>query len=147
MKVIVDNSSSIKGFEYSDSQLIIEFTGGSKYLYKGVSMDLVESFMTSDSKGKFFAVYIKDKFVTEKLENTNTNAITNTSTDTNANTNTSTDTNANTNANTNTDVAWPFPTGAKPDNRMSDSALVEFLEWTTEEEDAFLDVLNRPKKV
>ena len=137
MKVIVDNSSSIKGFEYSDSQLIVEFTGGSKYLYKDVNMDLVESFTTSDSKGKFFAVYIKDKFVTEKLENTNTNA----------NTNTSTDTNANTNANTNTDVAWPFPTGAKPDNRISDSALVEFLEWTTEEEDAFLDVLNKPKKV
>ncbi len=120
MKVIVDNSSSIKGFEFDNTVLIVEFTGGSKYMYKGVSMDLVESFMTSESKGKFFAMHIKDKFVTEKVTMPAP------------------------------DLAWPFPTGPKPsiepDNNPDNVSLTEFLEWTEEEEEAFLDVLRDSDK-
>lgn len=106
MKVIVENSSSIKGLEYNNSELTVEFTGGSKYLYKGVNFDLVESLITSESKGKFFAMHIRDKFITEKLE-----------------------------------IA-PAPI----DERMYNAIPEEFLEWTQEEEEAFLDVLNKPKK-
>lgn len=67
MKVIVENSSSIKSFEYTDSNLIIEFNGGSKYIYWDVIPEIVENFTNAESKGIFFATNIKNKFVTEKI--------------------------------------------------------------------------------
>ena len=105
MKVIVENSSSIKSFEYDNSDLVVEFNGGSKYIYKDVDAGVVEAFSTSESKGKFFAANIKDKFLTEKL-----------------------------------DLA-----PVVPDERLGNANLDEILEWTEEEEQAFLEVLNKKK--
>ena len=52
-------------------ELIIEFNNGQRYLYKNFSKELYDSFMSAESKGKFFLSEIRKQFKdsenTEKL--------------------------------------------------------------------------------
>jgi hypothetical protein len=90
MKVIVENSESIKSFIWEDGLLIVEFKNltNSRYSYRAVPIEIVEEFAKAESKGKYFAMHIKNKYVTEKLEETIVVPIEN--------------------------KAWPFPSYTKP---------------------------------
>lgn len=65
----VTNSSTIKTLEYDfDSEkLVVEFKGGSKYLYRDVPENAAREFFLAESKGKHFAAHIKDEYDTEKI--------------------------------------------------------------------------------
>mgnify|MGYP001490949567 FL=1 len=62
------DSSMLKGFVYDDEteQLTIIFrpwpgeTNGARYVYEGIPWELVEEFKSSESKGRFFALKIKN---------------------------------------------------------------------------------------
>ena len=62
-------SSNILTMDYNKNKqdLIVEFVGGSQYLYKEVPSKVIDSFMKSDSKGSFFYNWIRNKYKTEKL--------------------------------------------------------------------------------
>jgi hypothetical protein len=55
-------SSTMKGFSYDEEseQLTITFKNDARYVYGGVPGELVEEFKESDSKGRFFALEIKN---------------------------------------------------------------------------------------
>ena len=63
-------SSNLQSLTYdsADQNLIVEFNGGGKYQYAKVPEAVVESFLKSDSKGKFFHACIKNKYETKKME-------------------------------------------------------------------------------
>jgi hypothetical protein len=58
-------------YQYHKEELIIEFNNGQRYLYKNFSKELYDSFMSAESKGKFFLSEIRKQFKdsenTEKL--------------------------------------------------------------------------------
>lgn len=64
-------SSNLKSLTYDsyDKNLIIEFKGkeNNKYSYKDVPEELVENFLKSESKGKFFHTNIKNKYEYKKI--------------------------------------------------------------------------------
>jgi hypothetical protein len=61
-------SSNIKTMDYDpEENLIIEFSNGTRYKYKKVPLTIVEGFLKADSKGHFFALFIKGKYEFEKL--------------------------------------------------------------------------------
>jgi hypothetical protein len=66
-------SSNLKTLTYDsrDQNLIIEFKGkeNNKYKYKKVPEEIIESFLKSESKGKFFHANIKSKYEYEKVLN------------------------------------------------------------------------------
>ena len=68
--VNVENSSSIKSYEYDDDTMVLTiiFNAGSKYNYYSVDPSVMADFNSAESKGKFFASNIKDKFHAEKVE-------------------------------------------------------------------------------
>jgi hypothetical protein len=74
-----------KDFHYTDGDLTLRFKTGDLYKYKGLPDALFWEFYEAESKGKFFAAHIRDKFVTEKLELPNVG-----------------------------EAQYPFPTGEKP---------------------------------
>lgn len=55
-------SSTIKSIDYSDTDLLVEFVSGNKYEFHDVKKDIYESFINSESKGKYFAANIKGKY-------------------------------------------------------------------------------------
>lgn len=57
-------STNIEFIEYdSDNSLLkVGFTNGRSYEYKDVPQDIFNNFKDADSKGKFFAKHIKNKF-------------------------------------------------------------------------------------
>lgn len=131
MKVNIKGSSSILSVEYLDkpvSDMIIEFVGGGKYLFRRVNEEVRNNFLESDSKGKYFAANIRNKFQSELYV-----------------------------AGIVCDMSeatlwsWPFPTKMPPEPpSISPDDAVDYdkiLEWTPEEEEAFLDILktNDPK--
>lgn len=61
LKVSVEGSAAIKSFIFhkKDGLLEIEFCSGHTYDYPGIPESVVRSWMTSDSKGKFFHKEIK----------------------------------------------------------------------------------------
>jgi hypothetical protein len=90
----VEGSSSIASYEYDDetSTLTIEFKSGTKYDYYDVNSSLIDNFHTAESKGKFFAANIRDKFHVDVVEESiYKDGIANP-----------------------TKVMWPFPTCDKP---------------------------------
>lgn len=57
-------SSNINGVAYAEEaqQLFVEFKGGSRYRYDGVSPEDYQDFMDAPSKGAYFAANIKDSY-------------------------------------------------------------------------------------
>ena len=76
----VKKSSIVAGYSYTGyrsyranvvdtpGDLVIKFKNAEYYRYKDVPNDAFEDFYEADSKGKYFAAHIKNKFVTEKIE-------------------------------------------------------------------------------
>lgn len=57
-------SSNINGVAYDKEarQMYVEFSGGLKYKYSGMSPDTYEDFLDAPSKGEFFAQNIKGQY-------------------------------------------------------------------------------------
>lgn len=68
MKPVVSSTMRRVGFIEPSSTPIVDFLSGT-YVYEGVSLDLYDKLMQAESKGAFFARYIKGKFETTKLPN------------------------------------------------------------------------------
>jgi len=102
--------------------LILKFKNSGYYRYKDVDHDTYWGFEEAESKGKYFSANIKNKFVTEKIKPPKPLIH-------------------------GSDVpnAWPFPTYAKPYEGPKEEAFDEFLEWTEEEEEEFLNILDNQK--
>lgn len=62
-------SSNLLGVAYDEDaqELFVEFKGGAKYRYDGVSPEEYESFMGSSSKGQYFAQNIKDNYPYQRV--------------------------------------------------------------------------------
>ena len=56
-------STNIAYIEYDNGTLKVGFTSGKSYEYKDVPQEIFEAFKNSESKGKYFAKYIKNKFL------------------------------------------------------------------------------------
>lgn len=65
--MILVESSTVKGFEKNQDNLIVEFNNGSRYEYLNVPDKLIEEFNNAPSKGRFLNAYIKNKFLVKKL--------------------------------------------------------------------------------
>lgn len=56
------NSSNINEFWYDDKNtLVVKFHSNNIYLYKNISLSLVEDWIKSESKGKFHYRFIRNK--------------------------------------------------------------------------------------
>jgi hypothetical protein len=66
----VENSSNVLAIGWGPftGDLLIDFKGGTRYLFKKVPLSLWEKFQAAESKGAFFAREIKGKFESEKVE-------------------------------------------------------------------------------
>ena len=67
MKRLGVMSSNIKAIGWENDALEVEFIKGNVYRYKGVSKDIYESFMASESKGKHFYANVKTQFTGIKV--------------------------------------------------------------------------------
>ena len=56
------SSSNIDKVYLENNQLYIIFTSGQVYLYDNVPYGMYQSFLSSESKGKYFYKYIKNVF-------------------------------------------------------------------------------------
>ena len=56
------------GYDRERLEMIIEFKGGSLYVYQGVPPVIYEKFLEAGSKGSFFHVNIKPIFVFRKIK-------------------------------------------------------------------------------
>jgi hypothetical protein len=68
LKEVKSSNIQAIGYDKESKKLHVRFTGGNVYEYTAVPQELFESFFTSESKGKFFAVNIKGHFQFLKLE-------------------------------------------------------------------------------
>jgi hypothetical protein len=55
-------SSNIDAIGADGDTLIIDFKNNTRYFFSNVPLDLIQGFMNSPSKGKFFSSHIKNKF-------------------------------------------------------------------------------------
>lgn len=55
-------SSQVKKVALSDLGIVVTFTKGTEYLYKGASEEVYETMLKSESVGKFLNSNIKGKF-------------------------------------------------------------------------------------
>lgn len=60
------DSSTIAGIAKENEDLLVEFNSGATYLYKNAGK-LLEDFKNSESKGRYFAGQIKNKFEYSRL--------------------------------------------------------------------------------
>lgn len=62
-------SSVIAEVNYLESQqdLMVEFNNGATYVYHEVSQEVVDSFLSADSVGRYYTENIKDKFGYSKV--------------------------------------------------------------------------------
>jgi hypothetical protein len=127
MKIEIKDSSSILSIEHlaeGTSDMIVEFTSGSRYLFRQVDEQTFNNFCGAESKGKFFASSIRGKFQSEIYT-----------------------------ADVICDLSlprmwsWPFP--VTPHSLMENATSIvpdedvdydRILEWTTEEEEAFMNI-------
>lgn len=63
MPAIRSSAISFADYNAKTRELVITFAKGNFYTYFGVPPELYEKFIASDSKGKFFNLYIKDRFL------------------------------------------------------------------------------------
>lgn len=68
IKLAEGQSSFIKGFEWVDKNLVVEFTNNKKYRYFDVPEKVVSNFVLAESYGKYLHQHIKDKFKGEPVE-------------------------------------------------------------------------------
>ena len=70
MELVKVESSTIGriGYDLATHALLVEFKNYSVYVYDGVAEEVYEKFVSAESKGKFFASDIKDKYEYFKLE-------------------------------------------------------------------------------
>ncbi len=68
MQMIPVQSSNIKAAGHEGSTLRIQYGNGTEYDFKGVSAEVFNRFMESDSKGRFFHKNIRGKFDSAKVE-------------------------------------------------------------------------------
>lgn len=64
------DSTAIREIDYDDSQekLFVRFESGDRYVYVGVPGEVHRSFLKADSKGRFFAYEIRDRYPYNRLE-------------------------------------------------------------------------------
>lgn len=68
--ILVESSNINKiSFDLSTQDLIINFKPNNTYKYKNIPYYIWEGLIESESKGKFFHKFIKEKFEYEKLKN------------------------------------------------------------------------------
>ncbi|HEX5377803.1 MAG TPA: KTSC domain-containing protein [Phenylobacterium sp.] len=67
MQVESDAISEID-YDAERSKLFVRFHDGDRYVYVGVPDEVHRSFVDADSKGRFFAYEIRDRFPFNKLE-------------------------------------------------------------------------------
>jgi lysyl-tRNA synthetase class 2 len=65
----VEDSSAIRGIRYDPERqrLVVRFIDGDEYAYVGVPGEVHRSFAEADSKGRFFASEIRDRYPYNKL--------------------------------------------------------------------------------
>lgn len=63
-------STAISDIRYEDERqkLFVRFEGGGEYVYVGVPGEVHRSFIEADSRGRFFADQIRDRFPYNRLE-------------------------------------------------------------------------------
>ena len=61
-------SSTLKSAGYADGVLEIEFRKGPIYRYFRVPAKVAEAFLESDSKGRYFLRFIRDRYQYEKAD-------------------------------------------------------------------------------
>lgn len=63
-------SAAISDIRYDEdrAKLFVRFLDGDEYVYVGVPGEVHRSFVDADSKGRFFAYEIRDKYPYNKLE-------------------------------------------------------------------------------
>lgn len=63
-------SEAITDISYDDARakLFVEFIDGDRYVYVGVPGEVHRSFLDADSKGRFFAFEIRDRYPYNKLD-------------------------------------------------------------------------------
>lgn len=126
-------SSFISKIDWFEGMLYVTLKTGVIYEYPDVPEETYKDFVAAESWGKFFAAHIKHNFEgTAVAEDVAAQwpmppAI----------------------HGSDVEKAWPFPVGSKPvegsrDPVLESAKLDEYLEWTEEEEQAFLDILNDP---
>ena len=60
-------SSTISGAKFENGVLHIRFINGGEYMYFGVPQNIIDEFHNSESKGKYFAKYIKGQYAFQKI--------------------------------------------------------------------------------
>lgn len=62
-------STAIQDIRYDEqrSKLFVRFNDGDEYVYVGVPGEVHRSFVEADSKGRFFAYEIRDKYPYNRL--------------------------------------------------------------------------------
>jgi hypothetical protein len=66
--VPVVGSSLVSSYARIGNDLALKFNNGGNYVYRGVDVKTMESFVAAESKGKFFASSIRNKFIAEQAE-------------------------------------------------------------------------------
>ncbi|HRD27498.1 MAG TPA: KTSC domain-containing protein [Caulobacter sp.] len=63
-------SAAISDIRYDDDRgkLFVRFVDGDEYVYVGVPGEVHRSFVEADSKGRFFAEQIRDRFPYNRLD-------------------------------------------------------------------------------
>lgn len=63
------NSSDLEsvGYDSDTNMLVVEFKSGNTYSYEGVSQDMYNELISSDSIGKYFNQYIKGSYNYSKV--------------------------------------------------------------------------------
>ncbi|MFZ5668181.1 MAG: KTSC domain-containing protein [Pseudomonadota bacterium] len=64
------DSAAIRDIRYEDEhqKLFVEFVDGDRYLYVGVPGEVPRGLVEADSKGRFFAREIRDRYPYNKLD-------------------------------------------------------------------------------
>ena len=64
------DSTAITDIEYEDDhgKLYVRFIDGDRYVYVGVPGEVHRSFLSADSKGRFFAYEIRDQYPYNKVD-------------------------------------------------------------------------------
>lgn len=70
MKTIEVKSSTITRIGYEENKLAIEYTSGATYVYDNVPAEVFAKLVMADSKGKFVAAEIKNKYTFTKFAKT-----------------------------------------------------------------------------
>ena len=63
------NSSTVASVDYDSKsqEMTVEFMNGSSYVYEGVPPTVHQDFLKAESKGRFVATQLKNKFSDRKL--------------------------------------------------------------------------------